>query len=79
MNNISSGTIVRTIVLMLALVNQFLSATGHAVIPIENEELETLITTGLTVVSSLVAWWKNNSFTRAALEGDALMKELKEG
>ena len=79
MKNISSGTIVRTIVLMLALVNQCLSATGHAVIPIEDEQIESFVTLGLTIASALAAWWKNNSFTRAALAGDALMKEMKEG
>lgn len=74
---IETGTIVRTAVLGLALANQILSATGHPIIPIEDAQLETLITTGLTVGASLVAWWKNNSFTTAALEADKTYDRLR--
>lgn len=75
--NITAGTIARTACLALALTNQILSATGHPVLPIEDTQLESLITTGLTVAASLAAWWKNNSFTTAAREGDATMKRIK--
>lgn len=76
-NNISAGTIARTACLALALTNQILSATGHPVLPIEDTQLESLITTGLTVAASLAAWWKNNSFTSAARIGDLHMKAAK--
>ena len=75
--NITAGTIARTACLALALTNQLLSATGHPVLPIEDAQLESLITTGLTMAASLAAWWKNNSFTPAAREGDATMKRIK--
>lgn len=75
--NITAGTIARTICLALALTNQILSATGHAVLPIEDAQVETLVTTGLTVAASVAAWWKNNSFTPAALEGDQAMKAFQ--
>lgn len=71
--NITAGTIARTICLALALTNQVLSATGHAVLPIEDAQVETLVTTGLTVAASVAAWWKNNSFTPAARIGDQHM------
>ena len=74
---ISAGTIARTGVLGLALVNQVLSATGHNIINVSDEDVNTLISTGFTIVAALVAWWKNNSFTKAALVGDAVMKEEK--
>lgn len=74
---ISASTIARTAILALALVNQILSASGHAVIPIEDAQIETLVSTGFTVAAALVAWWKNNSFTAAALKGDEVMKEAK--
>ena len=76
-NSISAGTIARTAVLALALTNQILSTTGHAVLPIESSELERLITTGFTVAASLVSWWKNNSFTNAAIEADKTYEKLK--
>lgn len=74
---VSAGTIARTIILALALVNQILYASGHAVIPIENEDIETLVNTGFTIVMAIVAWWKNNSFTNAALQGDMVTKSIK--
>lgn len=74
---ISAGTIARTICLCLALVNQILTATGHSVINISDESINTLISTGFTIVTAIVAWWKNNSFTQSALKADEVMKELK--
>lgn len=73
--NITSGTIARTIILVLALLNQILTATGHSVINVSNDDINTLISTGFTVVSAVVAWWKNNSFTQSALKADEVMKE----
>ena len=67
---ISAGTIARTACLLLALTNQVLSALGKPVLPIESTTVEQLVTAGITTVTALIAWWKNNSFTRAALEAD---------
>ena len=72
--NTTAGTIARTVCLALALTNQILSATGHPVLPIEDSQLETLVTTGFTVAASLAAWWKNNSFTPAAIRADQTLK-----
>ena len=77
-NKISAGTIARTIILLLALINQCLSMAGVSPLPIEDEQVETIITTAWTVIAALIAWWKNNSFTQAALEGDKLMHALKD-
>ena len=74
---ITSGTIARTVILILALVNQILTATGHSVINISDENVNTLISTGFTIVSALIAWWKNNSFTQSAIMADEVMKEDK--
>ena len=74
---ISAGTIARTIILVLALVNQILTAMGHSVINISDESINTLISTGFTIVTAIVAWWKNNSFTQSALKADEVMRELK--
>ena len=76
--NITAGTIARTIILVLALVNQLLTATGHSVINISDESINTLISTGFTIVTAIVAWWKNNSFTQSALKADEVMREEKE-
>ena len=72
---ITAWTIARTIILFLALVNQLLSASGHAVIPIEDATVETLVSTAFTIVTAVIAWWKNNSFTYAARLGDFHMRK----
>lgn len=76
---ISIGTAARTVILLLALVNQVLTVTGHSIINISDEDINTLISTGFTVITAVIAWWKNNSFSSAAIKADELMKELKEG
>lgn len=75
--NITAGTIARTAVLALALTNQVLSAAGKPVIPIEDKQLETLVTTAFTVGASLLTWWKNNSFTPAAIKADEALKAFR--
>ena len=54
--NISTGTIVRTICLALALINMVLSAMGKPVLPIEDSTIEALVTSALTVAASVAAW-----------------------
>lgn len=74
-----TGTIIRTACLVLALINQILTATGHSVIPVDDETLTQLISAGATIVTALIAWWKNNSFTKEARAADELMHEWKNG
>ena len=76
-DHISAGTIARTAVLLLALTNQVLSAMGKPILPIESSTVEQLVTAGITTVAALVSWWKNNSFTAAAIQVDAWMGEKK--
>lgn len=68
--NITAGTIARTAVLLLALTNQMLSAMGKSPLPIESTTVEQLVTAGITTIAALVAWWKNNSFTKEAIAAD---------
>lgn len=78
-NHISTGTIARTAVLLLALTNQVLSAMGKPILPIESQTVEQLVTAGITTVAALVSWWKNNSFTAAAIQADKTYDRLKNG
>ena len=76
MNNIKVATMTRTAVLMLALANQILSATGHSPIPVDDAQLEQLISTGMTVGAAIWAWWENNSFTKEAIAADNYLESL---
>jgi SPP1 family holin len=77
--NIKKETIVRTIVLVLALVNQILTSTGHTVIPFDEELVNELLSLLLTIGASVWCWWKNNSFTANAIKADEFLGELKKG
>ena len=76
-NKISAGTIARTACLLLALTNKILSACGKPVLPIESATVEQLVTAGITTVAALIAWWKNNSFTTAAIQADKYLEDKK--
>lgn len=76
--NISAGTIARTLCLILALLNQVLTVTGHAILPIDDDTINQAVSLVFTVGASVAAWWKNNSFTNAAQAADKFMAALKE-
>lgn len=76
---VTASTITRTVILVLALVNQILTSTGHAILPIKDETVTEVVSVAFTIVTSLVAWWKNNSFTKNAIKADKVLKNLKAG
>ena len=77
LKGITPGTAARTAVLVLALANQVLATAGKPIIPIEDEDLNALITAGLTVGTALIAWWHNNSLTRHAQSADKYMETIR--
>lgn len=69
-------TIVRTAVLVFALINQVLTISGYNPLPFTDDQFGQAVSMLLTVGASLWAWWKNNSFTQAAIAADEqLMKK----
>ena len=78
MKNIKSDTIARTFVLALALINQVLAIVGKDALPFTEDNIYQICTLIATLITSGIAWWKNNSFTQPAIEADELKKKLKE-
>lgn len=76
---VKADTIARTIVLILALVNQVLAVLGKGTIDIAENDIYQLVSIAWTVVSAVVAWWYNNSFTEHALRADKYLAALKNG
>lgn len=77
--HISLGTVVRTGCLLLALINQLLAACGKSPLPFTDAQLTEVVSGALTALAALVAWWKNNSFTRAAVMADGVLHTLRSG
>ena len=79
---VSKETIIRTTVLMIAILNNALAMFGKSPIPIDNDMVVTVVSFLFTTASALVNWWYNNSFTEAAIKADewkaAYLKSQKE-
>lgn len=75
--NIKKETIIRTVVLFVALINQVLTVVGASLLPISDEQITDFLTLVLTIGASLWAWWKNNSFSKKAIKADEFLASLK--
>lgn len=78
MNQVKTDTIVRTIVLIIALANQILAILGKEAFPVTDDQIYQIVSLIVTIGASVWAWWKNNSFTKAAIEGDKVKDRLKQ-
>ena len=74
---ITAGTIIRALCLILALINLTLETMGKKIIPVTDDQISELVTLVITIATSLVGFWKNNSFTQEAIIADGIMHELK--
>lgn len=79
MTAIKKETIIRTIVLIVALINQGLIVAGKNPLPFADEQITELLSYLFTIAASLWAWWKNNSFTQHAIKADEVLARLKSG
>ncbi|MFR3685200.1 MAG: phage holin [Enterococcus sp.] len=79
MKKIDAGTLSRTIVLFIALLNQIFAISGIAVLDINENDVYQIVSLIFTIGSAVIAWWKNNSFSIEAIKADQHMKELKQG
>ena len=78
-HKIAPDTIARTIVLALALINQLLINTGKTPIPIMEDDVYQLVSIIFTIITAVIAWWYNNSFTKHAIRADNYLDALKNG
>lgn len=75
---ISKGTIVRTIMLVIVIINMILKACGKNIINIDENQILTVLEYIIEIAVIAVNWWKNNSFTENAKKADEFLKTLKE-
>ena len=68
--NMTAGTLVRTVTLVVALLNLVLTSFGKNPLPFSDEQIYTGLSALVTVAAALAAWWKNNSFTCCARQAD---------
>nr|WP_276532113.1 phage holin [Heyndrickxia oleronia] len=69
------GTVIRTIVLTIALVNQILVGFGLYEIPGTEEEQTAVISSVFTFIAAAIAWFKNNYFTAKGKKQREVLKD----
>lgn len=74
---ISKGTIVRTIMIIIVLLNIILKNFGLNIINISENEIMSIVETIIEISIIIVSFWKNNSFTEEAIKADEFLKILK--
>ena len=67
---VSVGTWVRGVLSLVSIVNMALAAFGKTPLNIEYGELYTAISLIFAAAVGFASYWKNNSFTSAAIEAD---------
>ena len=77
MKKIDAGTLTRTILIIIALINQGLVIAGKNPLPFEDDQIAQVISFCFTAVTAMIAWWKNNNFTREAKEAQHYLDALK--
>lgn len=75
---ISKGTIVRTILLLIAIINMGLQHFGIDVIKVDEEGIASIVEYIIETAIIVVGFWKNNSYTENAIKADEILKRMKE-
>ena len=73
---ISRATIIRTVLLLVAIINAVLQIFGKETLPFTDEEISEAISVLFLVATTISAWWKNNSFTKNAIKADEYISHL---
>ena len=77
MNKIDKGTIIRTAIALLAIINNGLLIYGKHPLPITNDGLEQFINFVFSSYAMWLVWWKNNDFTKEAQGATKKMRQAK--
>ncbi|NPC92860.1 phage holin [Bacillus sp. WMMC1349] len=82
MKNFDKGTVIRTVLLFIALINQTLIMFGKGALPISEDQVNTLAdalylvgSTVFMIVTSIVAWYKNNYVTEKGKKQKEVLKQ----
>lgn len=76
-NKISIGTIARTIAVIIVIINMILKASGKPIIDVDEGTVLYWLEYAVEIAIILVAWWKNNSISPAAIKADEFLKQLR--
>lgn len=69
------GMIVRTVILFLAWLNQYLQIKGYNTLPFNDAEVEMGVSAAITFFASMWTWWKNNDVRYKARVNTKFLKD----
>lgn len=74
---ISKSTIIRTILVAIVIINFVLEKLGVDLIPADESQIAMIVETVIEIAVIVVGFWKNNSYSQAAIRADEFLKELR--
>lgn len=79
LKGVSKEAVTGILILLLALVNAVLQMFGVETLPINNEEVSTIISTVFLIVTALYNTWKNRNITTASQTAQEITEAIKNG
>lgn len=74
---ITKGTIIRTILLVIVIINLICKACGQPIIDIDEGTIAYWFEFALELAVIVVTFWKNNSFSEKAIKADEFLQALR--
>ena len=74
---ITKGTIIRTILMVIVLINLVLKAFGKSAITVDDGVIANVVETVIEIAAIAVGFWKNNSYSEKALKADKFLQALR--
>lgn len=79
MNKIDNRTITRLVVLTIVLINTILEMKGMSLIPFNEAYISEFVSIIALIVTSIWTTWKNNNFTKSAIQAQEFKNKLDKG
>ena len=79
LKGVSKEAVAGILILLVALVNAVLQMFGVETLPINNEEVSTIISTVFLIVTALYNTWKNRNITTASQTAQEITEAIKNG
>lgn len=75
---VKKSTIIRTIAVILVIVNLILERCGIDIINMTEYEIGMIVEVIIEIAVILVGFWKNNSFSPKAIKADEFLQKLRD-
>ena len=76
--NITKGTVIRTVMIAIVIINMILEKLGLDIIKTDQNTVASIVEMLFEVGSIITAWWYNNSYSYAARKADRFYLAVKD-